>query len=89
MLFVLNFNTKPYHVPVNSIWCELVFVITGTRVRGSIVKRVQSRYNKPTVKGRNQLHIKVLGQHIRGSPFLVDVKSPLGKIDTLIQCGRS
>ena len=48
----------------------------------------QSQYQisyQPTIKGRHQLHIKVEGQHIRGSPFSIAVKSPVEKLGTRIQ----
>ena len=78
---------------IESLECELVSELTGTRARGS-VKRRQSislwalemaemkrhQYEvsyQPTIKGRHQLHIKVMGEHIRGSPHHVEVnKSP-------------
>ena len=65
--------------------CELVSEITGTRTLGSIERRGQSQYQisyQPTIKGRHQLHIKVEGQHIRGSPFSVAAKSPVEKLGT-------
>ena len=68
--------------------CELVSELTGTRARGSVVRRGQSQYEvsyQPTIKGRHQLHIKVMGEHIRGSPYRVAVnKSPDEKLGTLI-----
>ena len=60
--------------------CEIASDITGTRVRCRVDKRGQSHYEisyQPIIKGRHQLHIKVEGQHIRGSPFSVAVKSSL------------
>ena len=47
----------------------------------------QSQYEisyQPTIKGRHQLHIRVEGQHIRGSPFSVAVKLPVEKLGTQI-----
>jgi hypothetical protein len=67
-------------------------VITGTRARCSVERRGQSQYEiryQPTIKGRHQLHIKAEGQHIRGSPFSVAVKSPVEKLGTpILTVGR-
>ena len=66
--------------------CELVSEIKGTKTSCSIERR-QSQYEisyEPTIKGRHQLHIRVEGQHIRGSPFSVAVKLPVEKLGTPI-----
>ena len=70
-----------------SLECELVSEITGTRVRGTVQRRGKNQYEigyQPTVKGRHCLHIKLEGQHIRGSPFSVVVKKPVEKLDNPI-----
>ena len=59
---------------------KLVSSITGVRVNCTVKKRGQSQYDisyQPTIKGRHQLHVIVKGQHVRGSPFCVAVKSPV------------
>ena len=72
-----------------SLECELVSELTGTRARGSVERRGQSQYEvsyQPTIKGRHQLHIKVMGEHIIGSPRRVAVnKSPDEKLGTPIR----
>ena len=74
---------------MESFECELVSELTGTRARGSVERRGQSQYEvsyQPTIKGRHQLHIKVMGEHIRGSPHRVAVnKSPDEKLGTPIR----
>ena len=74
---------------VESLECELVAELTGTRARGSVKRRRQSQYEvsyQPIIKGRHQLHIKVMGEHIRGSPHRVAVnKSPDEKLGTPIR----
>ena len=74
---------------MESLECELVSELTGTRARGSVKRRGQSQYEisyQPTIKGRHQLHIKVTGEHIRGSPHCVAVKkSPDEKLGTPIR----
>ena len=74
---------------MESLECELVSELTGTRARGSVERRGQSQYEvryQPTIKGRHQLHIKVMGEHIIGSPHRVAVKkSPDEKLGTPIR----
>ena len=69
--------------------CELVSELTGTRARSSVERRGQRQYEvsyQPTIKGRHQLHIKVMGEHIIGSPHHVAVKkSPDKKLGTPIR----
>ena len=72
ILQAINFRGKPCEESVKSLECELASEITGTRASCSVERRGQSQYEisyKPTIKGRHQLHIKMEGQHIRGSPF--------------------
>ena len=76
---------------IRSLECELVSEITGTRASCSVERR-ESQYEisyQPTIKGRHQFHVKVEGQHVRGSPFSVAVKSPVEKLGTpiLTICG--
>ena len=87
ILQVINFEGEPCKVPIKVLECELVSEITGTRASCSVERRGQSQYEisyQPTIKGRHQLHIKVEGQHIRGSPFSVAVKMPVAKLTTPI-----
>ena len=80
---ILNLKGQPCEGLILSSECELVSDITGSRARGSMERRGQSQYEinyQPTIKGRHQLHVKVEGQHIRGSPFDVTVKLPVEKL---------
>ena len=72
---------------IKSLDCELVSEITGTRVSCKVKRREQNQCEisyQPTIKGRHQLHIKVEGQHVRGSPSSVAVRCPVERLDTLI-----
>ena len=83
ILQVINFSSEPCSRPIKSLECELVSEITGSRVTGNIERRGQNQYEigyEPTVKGKHQFHVKVEGQHIRGSPFSVAVKLPVEKL---------
>ena len=87
ILHAVSYEGKPFDKPIKSLECELVSEITGTRTNSNIERRGQSQYEisyQPTIKGRHQLHIKVEGQHIRGSPSSVAVKSPVEKLGTPI-----
>ena len=88
ILQAINFRGKPCEEFIKSLECELASEITGTRASCSVERRGQSQYKisyHPTIKGRHQLHIKMEGQHIRGSPFSVAVKSPVEKLGTPIR----
>ena len=88
VLQVMNYKGQPCEEPVQSLECELVSELTGTRTQGNIERREQSQYEinyQPTINGRHQLRVKVEGQHIRGSPFTVSVISPVEKLGTPIQ----
>ena len=83
ILHVVSSEGKPFDKSIKLLECKLVSEITGTRASCSVERRGQSQYEisyQPTIKGRHQLHIKVEGQHVRGSPSSVAVKSPVEKI---------
>ena len=89
ILQAINFEGKPCEEPfMKSLECEIVSEIAGTTTSCSVEGRGQGQYKisyQPTVKGKHQLHIKVQGQHIKGSPFRVAVKSPVEKLGTTIR----
>ena len=87
ILHAVSYEGKPCGEPIKSLECELASEITGNRASCSVERRGQSQYEisyQPTIKGRHQLHIKVEGQHVRGSPSSVAVKSPVEKLGTPI-----
>ena len=87
LLQAVNYGGKSYEKPIMSLECELQSEITGTRASCSVERRGQSQYGisyQPTIKGRHQFHIKVEGQHVRGSPFSVAVTLPIEKLGTPI-----
>ena len=78
---------KPLERLVHSLKCELVSELTGTKARGSVERKEQGQYEvsyQPTIKGRHQLRIKVMGEHIKGSPFSVAAKSPVEELGLAI-----
>ena len=74
----LNFRGEPCKEVVESLECELVSEVTGTRVRGSTQRIGQSCYEvsyQPTIKGQHQLYVTIEGHDIIGSPFKIAAKS--------------
>ena len=94
---VLNFvdqKGKAYSKPVETLTCELVSESTGEKIDCSVKKTEASgqyeiSYQATSRGSRHQLHIKVQGEHIKGSPFPVTVKLPVQKLGTPIKiiCG--
>ena len=85
ILHAVNGAGMPCEEPIK-LECELLSEITGTKSSCSIERR-QSQYEisyQPTIRGRHQLHIRVEGEHIRGSPFSVTMKLPVEKLGTPI-----
>ena len=89
ILQAINFEGKPCEEPImKSLECEIVSEIADTRASCSVEGRGQGQYKisyQPTIKGKHQLHIKVQGKHVKGSPFRVAVKSPVEKLGTPIR----
>ena len=87
ILQAINFGGELCKESIKSLECNYVSEITGIGASCSVDRSGQSQYKisyQPTIKGRHQLHVKVQGQHIRGSPFSAVVKSPVEKLGTPI-----
>ena len=87
ILQAINFGSELCKESIKSLECNYVSEITGIEASCSVERSSQSQYEvsyQSTIKGRHQLHIKVQGQHIRGSPFSVAVMSPVENLGTLI-----
>ena len=87
ILQAINFWGELCKGSIKSLECNYVSEITGIGASCSLERSGQSQYEisyQPTIKGRHQLHVKVQGQHIRGSPFSVAVKSPVENLGTPI-----
>ena len=77
ILHVVDVHGEPCVVPVESVDCELVSKITAKKTKCHTKQSENGRYEinyAPTTRGRHHLHIKVVGEHIKGSPFPVMVK---------------
>ena len=87
ILHAFDFKGKPCKGQIESLECQLLSEIAGTRASVRAERKGQNQYAisyQPTIKGRHQLHIKVSSQHIKGSPFSVTVKSSVDTLGTPI-----
>ena len=85
---LIQVNTHEGKRLVHSLECELVSELTGTKAKVSVERKEQGQYEvsyKPTIKGRHKLHIKLMGEHIKESPFSVAAKSPVEKLGSAIK----
>ena len=89
VLHVVDSKHKAYTKVVKSLIGKLVSESTGEKVYCFVKKTEASgQYEityQATGRGRHQLHIKVEGEHIKGSPFSVTVKLPVEKLGTPIK----
>ena len=88
VLHVVDHYETAYSTPMETVSCELGSEVTGEKIVCSVKKTEANQYEisyQPTKRGRYQLHIKVEGEHIKGSPFPVTVKLPVQKLGTPIK----
>ena len=89
VLHIVDKKGNAYTTSVETLTCELESDITGEKIDCSVEKTEASgQYEisyQATSRGRHQLHIKVEGMHIKGSPFNVTVKLPVQKLGTPIK----
>ena len=74
--------------PEEMLTCELMSEITSEKIDCSVQKTEANQYEisyQPTSRGRHQLHIRVDGEHIKGSPFAVTVKLPVQKLGSPVR----
>ena len=82
-VYIINHKDEPCELKLPSLQCTLSSELTGKTTEGRIIGKERGRYQisyKPVIKGKHQLHIKVEGNHIKGSPFPVLVKMPVEKL---------
>ena len=81
VLQVVDSKGESFPIVLEGVTGELVSETTGEKKDCSVKKTGDSRYEisyQPASRGRHQLHIKVEGDHIKGSPFPVTVIKKLG-----------
>ena len=86
ILHAVEADGKECEQPLVNTSCELVSDEGGLTVKGAVQKKEKNKYTisyQPTHRGRHQLHIKVEGVPIRGSPFAVTARFPIEKLCTL------
>ena len=79
VLHVVDQKEKACTTPVEALTCELVPEKIDCSVKKTETNQHEISY-QATNQGRHQLHIKVEGEHIKGSPFPVIVKLPVKKL---------
>ena len=87
ILQAVNYKGISCEILIPSSECEIVSDITGYKTKVSIERQGPSQYEitcQPNVKGRHHLCVKMEGQHISGSPFTMEVTSPVEKLGTPI-----
>ena len=80
VLYTVDPRGKAYHREVETV-CELMHKSTGKRLDCKAKKIRGNQFQisyQPTSRGRHQLHIKVEGEHIKGSPFTITVIRKFG-----------
>ena len=81
VLHVVDQEGRAYKTPIKTLTCELEANNTDRKIECLVRKTGCNQYEisyQATIRGRHQLHIKVEGEHIKGSPFSVTVIKKLG-----------
>ncbi len=85
VVHICNDDGRAHPYPIKSLTCELTSVDQQDKIKGTAKSIKAGEYEisyQATGRGRYQLHIKVEGEHINGSPFPVTVKLPVQKLGT-------
>ena len=91
VLHVVDHYENACSTPMETVSCELVSEVTWEKMDCFVEKRKANQYKiryQPSSRGRHQLHIKVEGEHIKGSPFPVTVMLPVQRFSTPIKTIR-
>ena len=86
VLHIVDQKGKGCSTPVEIFACGFVSENTGEKIDCTVKKTdTDGQYElsyQATSRGRHQLHIKVEGEHIKGSPFPIFVTLPVQKLGT-------
>ena len=88
VLRIVDTSGKGYNIQKETVVCEFVSEPSWVKIDCNVRKVMENQYDisyQPTGQGRHQLHIKVEGEHIKGSPFIVLVKLPVLKLGNPIK----
>ena len=83
IVHLLNEEGKVPSEPAKSLSCELTSDTNSDKIKCSVKKTKDGQFEisyQPTSRGRHRLHIKLKGEHIKGSPFSVAVKLPVKEL---------
>ena len=87
-VYICDIEGRVCSKPVKSLTCELTSDNGHDEIKGTVKVIQAGKYEvsyQPRDRGRHQLHIKVEGEHIKGSPFPVTVKLPVQKLGAPIK----
>ena len=88
ILHAIDTDGKECEQPLVNTSCELVPDAGGPTIKAAIQKKEKNKYTisyQPTHRGRHQLHVKVEGMSIRGSPFAVVARLSIQKLGIAIK----
>ena len=88
ILHAMDTDGKVCQEPLVNTSCELASDAGGPTVKAAIQKKEKNKYTisyQLTHRGRHQLHLKVEGVPIRGSPFAVVARLSIQKLSTAIK----
>ena len=74
IVHAINENDKEYRLPVKSLSTELVSCKANAKVECQVRRVGESEYElqyQPVTRGQHQLHIRIYGKSIKGSPYTV------------------
>ena len=81
VMHTVDTSGKGYNTQMETVACELVSEPNKKKVDCKVRKVMENQFEisyQATSRGRHQLHIKVEGEHIKGSPFTVTIIRQLG-----------
>ena len=76
VLYIIDQEWEAYTTAAKTVECEVIHESTDLKLDCGVKKSHRNQYEisyQPTSRGRHQLHVKVEGKHIKGSPFTVTV----------------
>ena len=88
ILYAIEADGKECEQALVNTSCELVLDAGGPTVKATVQKKKKNEYTisyQPTRRGRHQLHVKVEGVPIKGSPFVVIARVPIQNLGTPIR----
>ncbi len=85
---LLNTNNQLIQIPSLSVKAELISKSTNQPTHCVVMELGNGEYEisyQPKVGGAHQLHVRIAGKEVAGSPFPVAVKTPIDGLGTVIE----